>query len=75
MCKHIKRKKDNRAGGSRAASHFVQIMLRGLGAGDRGRVSEDGNKRETYDPVQPGRVTVRCVSSVAGILLIIMRLI
>lgn len=67
MCKHIKRRKDSGAGGSRAAPHFV----RGLGVSD----SEDGNKRETYDPVQPGRATARRVSSVAGILLIIMRLI
>lgn len=54
---------------------LCRICCWGWGAGHRGSDSEDGNKRETYDPVQPGRVTVRCVSSVAGILLIIMRLI
>lgn len=63
MSKHIKRgKRDNRAGGSRAAPHFVHNVLRGVGG---------GNERETYDPVPPGRR----VSSVAGILLIITRLI
>lgn len=74
MCKHIKRRGQS-CPRQPCSSLLCAEYVAGVGAGDRGSDSEDENKRETYDPVQPGRATVRRVSSVAGILLIIMRLI